>query len=344
MGRQEWTEEHPLPRFLHGRAHDFELLQLLHLVERVLVDAAPLGDAGPARAEPVRLRPILDLVFPAGDIAETRWKEDLNTPGRLLITATFLGLYGSNSPLPAHFTEGLLAEQEDDQRVREFLDIFHHRVFSLLYRIWKKYRYYVTFRQDGHDPISEVIRGLIGVATPGLDERLAVPTLKLFRYAGLLAQRPRSAAGLVGQLRDYFQADHFQIEQCVGRWLRIQPNDRNCLGVEKCSLGQDLLLGEQVFDRSGKFRLLIGPLSLDEYVRFLPDGQATRELDQLVRLYCDDPLEYDLGFTLRGAEVPETPLGVPGVLGRLAWTSWLKSQPCADKSVIFSSSGPRHTL
>ncbi len=335
----DWTERNPLARLALQRGRTFELMQLLHLVELTTRATAAIGTQGPVTREPVRLRPSLSLGFPPGDIAECTWIDTPDGGGRLRITATFLGLYGSDSPLPTHFTEQLLDEQEADERVREFIDLFHHRIYSLLYRVWRKYRYYATFRSDGRDPISQVVRGLLGLATDHLDENLRVSPLKLFRYVGLLSQRPRSAAGLRGQLADLFAGVAFRIEQCVDRWVWIQPSDRNALGLAKCTLGRDCLVGERMVDRSGKFRICIGPVGFDDYVRFLPDGSATRELTQIVRFYCDDPLLFDIRVTLRGDEVPDTPLGGEAPLGRLACTSWVKSRPCEDKSVVFNIAG-----
>ena len=342
MPSETWIEDHPLVRLIVSRPREFDFFQLLHLVERLEQEAVPIGEQGPARDEPVRLRPALSLGFPSGDLAEAEWALDASDGhGYLRLTTTFLGLYGSDSPLPTHFTEALLPEQEDDERVREFIDLFHHRILSLLYRVWKKYRYYVTFRTDGSDAISQIIRGLLGVGTPRLDESLRLNPVRLFRYVGLLSQRPRSAAGLLGELRDFFKEIDFDLAPCVGRWLWIQPNDRNALGVEKCALGQDFLLGQRIFDRSGKFRVKVGPVGFDDYARFLPTGDAAAELSELVRFYCDDPLEHDIEVTLRGDEVPQTPLGAPGLLGRLSWTTWLKSQPSVDKAVVFAASGGR---
>lgn len=340
----KWTAGHPFARIVRRRAHEFDLFQLIHLLERIEPTAAPLGEQGPVDHEPLRLRPKLGLSFPPGDIAGADWYENpLTLNGQLRVTATFLGLYGSDSPLPTHFTENLLDEKEDDVRVRDFLDLFHHRVFSLLYRVWKKYRYYATFRSDGRDPISLVVRGMLGLGTPSLDEQLSVSPVRLFRYAGILAQRPRSAAGLRGQLQDYFDGVPCDIEQCVGRWLTIQPNDRNVLGLAKCTLGRDFLLGERVFDRAGKFRIKLGPVGFDDYTRFLPNSEATAELAEVTRFFCEDPFDFDVQLTLRGDEVPETPLGEHQFLGRLSWTSWLKSQPCEDKSVIFNTPAGKRT-
>lgn len=337
ISESEWRQEHPFARLVMRRARDFEFFQLIHLLERLAPETVPVGEQGPTRREPVRMRPALSLGFPPGDIAEADWVENPTADtGHVRVTNTFLGLYGSDSPLAAHFTETLLPEKENDARVREFIDLFHHRVFSLLYRVWKKYRYYVTFRGDGLDPISHIVRGLIGVDTPGLDAVLGMPAVNLFRYVGLLSQKPRSTAALIGQLRDYFHDEvAVDVAQCVGRWLAIDAGDRNVLGLGKCSLGRDFLVGERIYDRSGKFRVKVGPVGFETYTQFLPTGNSARELSKVTRFFCTDPLEFDVQVTLRGEEVPATQLGGAGMLGRLSWTSWLKSKPCADKVVVF---------
>lgn len=332
-----WTADHPLVRWILRCPYAFDFFQLLQLVERLVPDGAPLGEQS-ARREVVRLRPALSLCFPAADLDEAAWLDDsADGQDRLQVTTTFMGLYGSDSPLATHFTEALLSEQEEDQRVRAFLDLFHHRLLSLLYRVWKKYRYYVTFSPEGDDQISQVIRGFLGIGTAQTAEGLDVPPVRLFRYVGLLSQRPRSAAGLAGVLGDFFQGIPFEVKQCIGRWLPIDEADRNVLGQRKCTLGQDFLLGESIFDRSGKFRVSVGPVGFDHYVRFLPPGDEAAELREVARFYCGDPLEFDVEVTLRGDEVPETPVGGAGMLGRLSWTSWLKSRPMEDQPIVFGA-------
>lgn len=337
MAATPWSAEHPLARWILERPRDFDLLQLLHLIERNADEAAAIGHQGPVCDEPVRLRPAMSLAFPSADIDTADWQfvDNTVTGGRILITVTFMGLYGSDSPLPTHFTEQLLPEHEEDERIREFLDLFHHRIYSLLYRCWTKYRYYVIFRPDGLDAISRVVRGFLGIETPKTADGLTLEPLRLFRYAGLVAQRPRSAAGLSGMLRDYFPKVEFEIEQCVGRWLPIDASDRNAFGLGKCTLGEDFLVGERIFDRSGKFRINVGPVDFDTYTKFLPGGSGVGELAQLTKFYCGDELAFDIQVTLKGEEVPELPLGAQGFLGRLSWTSWLTSAPAVDKTVIF---------
>ena len=81
----------------------------------------------------------------------------------------------------------------------------------------------------------------------------------------------------------------------------------------------------------------VGPVGFDHYVRFLPPGDEAAELRELARFYCTDPLEFDVEVTLRGDEVPETPVGAAGMLGRLSWTSWLKSRPTEDQPIVFGA-------
>ena len=54
----------------------------------------------------------------------------------------------------------------------------------------------------------------------GLRDRQAVPDDTLIYYAGLLAQRPRSAQALQQILADYFEVP-VKIEQFAGGWYRL---------------------------------------------------------------------------------------------------------------------------
>lgn len=332
---EDWQPDHPLVRWVLRAPRDFDLFQLLQIVERTNPGAAPIGDVGPARNEPVRLRPWMSLSFPPGDIDSATWREDATSPhGRLLITTTFLGLYGCDSPLPPHYTESLISDTDDDRRVRDFLDLFHHRLQSLLFRVWMKYRYHVVFHPQGRDPVSLIVRGLLGIGTPHLDEQIRGNPVQLFRYTGLMVQRPRSAGGLAGILRDHFGGLPVSVEQCVGKWIAIDRSQQNRLGMANCALGESLLLGERIYDVTGKFRVKIGPVDRETFFRFLPGEPATAALAEIARFYCTDPLDFDTEVTLRGEEVPELPLGEHGKLGRLGWTSWAKSKPCGDKAVV----------
>lgn len=335
--------EHPLIRSLLEEGHRFNIYQALSLLERSYPDAPPIGGTGPAAREIIRIRPDVSLAFPSGAISALDWVEaapsesgfSLATQpeGRFRLTATFFGLYGVDSPLPNHWSEEILYEQAQDTTVRDFLDLFHHRIYSLLFRIWTKYRYPVQYRLAGDDAFSRRFLALIGLGSADW-QTAGLPAMRLLRYAGLLVQRPRSAAGLEAFLFDWFGGIPIRVESCSGRWIDLGPGDLCRLGRSGTTLGEDAILGGRMYDVSGQFRLSIGPVDYPEYRRFLPDGSDHGTLRSLVNFFVTDRLEAELQLRLRGDEVPPLRLD-PGDPPRLGWTTWLTSGQSPDMTAVF---------
>jgi type VI secretion system protein ImpH len=298
--------------------------QLVQLLERYHRPSTPVGGIGPAVGEVIRFRPESSLAFPAADVS--RLENMSEVPNRFQITTTFFGLYGTTSPLPAFYSEQILWREQtgDNQTARDFLDLFHHRLLSLLYRSWLKYRYHLQFQPGGIDEVSQRVFALIGFGTEGLQRReQGVPSVRLLRYAGLLTQRPRSASALEGILSDEFGGIPVRVDQCVGRWTTIKPEQRSRLGGHHAGLGQSCLLGEQVNGRSGYFRISLGPLSYEDFQRFFPGEDHFRHLHFLVRLFVGNALAFDVELVLYGTEVPALRLTGGEQRSRLGWSTWL---------------------
>ena len=320
----------------------FVFFQAVRLLEKHL-ESAPIGYEGSPRSEPLRFRALDSLHFPTTEIQEIEEGENPwdNTQQRFTITANFLGLYGPASPLPSFYTEqiiqtGEIGDDEDRERLRAFYDIFHHRIFSLFYRCMMKYRYHLVFEKGGTDRFSGYMRCLIGRGTRGMPADRPVPAVKMFRYSGILTQQPKSADCLRGLLSDYFRGVGVDIESCVGRWLRVE--DQNRLGRVFCTLGEDTIVGSQMFDRSGKFRVSLGPVGLEEFMRFLPTGRRMAELKELAQLYLLDALGFNVTVWLKADEVPPTRLGCEEQPPLLGWTSWIVDKSDRDRSVEFRMS------
>src|SRR5204863_7315346 len=110
-----------------------------------------------------------------------------------------------------------------DHTLASFLDIFNHRMVSLFYQAWEKYRFTIAYERGERDRFSHHLLDLIGLGTPGLHERQAVPDDSLLFYSGLLSLHPRSATALRQILIDYF-AVPVQIEQFVGCWQGLDES------------------------------------------------------------------------------------------------------------------------
>jgi type VI secretion system protein ImpH len=290
---------------------------------------------GPADEECLRLRPELSLGFSASDVAEIDLAErSPQAEGlRFQITTTFLGLYGPSSPLPVFYTENLLDQDPDESLVRPFLDIFHHRALSLLYRVWEKYRHVVQFQPGGTDSMSRRLMCLGGLDGTGLADSVGIPAVRLLAYAGGLTQRPRSAPVLRGILLDYFEGLPIEIEQCVEQQVEIPEGDRNLLGVRNVELGLNFSIGERVLDRSSTFRVKIGPLALESFLGFLPGGGGRAKLEGLLDLFDPDPLDAELELWIRAEEIPALQLSREPM--GLGWSTWLGEQPGEDQYVRF---------
>jgi type VI secretion system protein ImpH len=246
---------------------------------------------------------------------------------RLRLTTSFLGLYGSTSPLPSFYSEDILRADEEDDRVRAFLDIFHHRLLSLFYRCWSKHRHHVQFEYGEGDRFTPRLFALGGLGTPEAARATGLPDpRRLVHFAGLLNQRTRSASALEGLLCDYFGGLPVEIEQCTGRWIPIASSQRASLGRQACRLGRDCTLGRRVFDRMGSFRVHVGPLDQARYLRLLPDQEDHRTLRQLVGVFTNDALDFDVALRVRKRPPMKlTSKRRPGVAPRLGWTTWLRS-------------------
>lgn len=324
---------------LFSESRHFSFFQLVRLLLREREGAVSPGGTGPAGRETVRFRPAASLGFAASDVESVARGEDpgAEIPTRFLVTVNFMGLYGPASPMPNHFTEEILWAGIDGQGVRDFLDLFHHRIISLFYRAWEKYRYPIQFEPGGADPVTARMLCLVGLGTRGMVEGAGVPAVPLLRTAGALGSRPRSAVGLEGFLRDHFPGIAVIVEACVEREAPIPATQRLRLGRSNARLGVDACLGERLRDRGGAFRIALGPLSGEDYRRFLPrgeDGDLAR-LVRLTRLFVLDPLTFDVALRLEAPAVPALRLAPEADLP-LGQMSWLSPRGAAEGEACLS--------
>lgn len=341
----------------------FDFFKAVWLLERLCAGATPVGARGPASGEAIRFRPHIAVGFPPTDLRRVEARpgaDDAETTYRLDVT--FMGLYGVSTPLPLHYAVDMLrsvdpyplaaeaaAEEAASDRLpssvkvtdtnptRDFLDIFHHRLISLFYRAWAKYRYDVTFPMPERDLITDYLLWLIGHSRASDEDLLGVCPIRMLRYAGVLTQHPRSSAMLEGVLTDYWDGLPVEVEQFRGRWVPLGDTDKNRIGLANCRLGVDLTVGDQVYDLSGAFNVAVGPVDWQTYLSFVPDGDSFARTQALVELYRADPLSFNVEVRLRAGQVPETGLSSDEAAGRLGYTSWVRTEEMPETSVVFDA-------
>lgn len=125
---------------------------------------------------------------------------------------------------------------------------------------------------------------------------------------------------------------HFRVPASVepfeGRWFPLEPSSRTHIGPRGRNqlLGQGAVLGSRVWIQDAAYRLHLGPLTLAQYLDFLPVGGAFPKLCELARFYDRDELGFSVRLILKASEVPRLRLGRAGD-SRLGWSSRLEVGP-----------------
>ena len=317
--------------------HDF--YQTLRRIE-CLHDAKPRwGEALRPIDEPVRLGQDPDLSFAPAPLASFTSSDD--GPPRLQVR--LFGLFGPNGPMPLHVTEYVRERLRlaGDPTLSRFCDLFHHRFLALFYRAWAQAQPHVSRDRHHSDRFTVYVGSFLGMAPSTTRDRDALPDLAKFFHVGALIRHARNAEGLVHILQHFFRVP-VRIEEFVGHWMLLKVPERTALGRDGAGLGAGAVLGSRVWDRQHKFRVRLGPLTLDQYESFLPatprsggvspklrssgGGGQLRKLVDWVRMYLSFELDWDVRLVL---ERPEVPTLVLGAGQRLGWTTWLGERRAA---------------
>ncbi|MFK7914667.1 MAG: type VI secretion system baseplate subunit TssG [Pseudomonadales bacterium] len=307
-----WLEE------LRTHPWQFDLYAAVRLFEQARPDAPRVGEATLPSQEVVRFSHEPNLAFPTATVTGLR-----SANGVEILNTELLGLFGPHGPLPLHFTEYAwerMRDKGDDTLVR-FLDIFQHRMMTLFYRAWANSQPVANLERQERDRFSLQVGSIAGVGTAAFVELDALPQHSKLRFMGLLSHQKRDAASLQALIGGLFSVPA-RIEQLVGEWLEVPAADRCLLGVhaDTSTLGVSTQLGALFWSAQHKFRVVLGPLSLPEFARFLPGTAELTELTAAVRGYTGDEFDWELELQLQKEEVPSTTLGQ---FGQLGWTTWL---------------------
>jgi type VI secretion system protein ImpH len=326
-----------LLQLLKDAPYNVGFFQAVQLLERIYPDREPVGFFVPPSRELVRFSAYPRLSFPASEIQEILWPPDEAPP---VMAVNFFGLTGPSGVMPHLYTLTLIERRfAKDRRLEELLDIFHHRLISLYYRAWRKYRVSASFHSSEHR-VTGYLRDIVGIGTAGLMDRQEVADRSLLFFAGILALQPHSAIAFEHFLREYFGAP-VEVQQFVGAWYDL-PRDAQCelMDEDKASrqLGLGAVAGDQIFDHSSKARIRIGPLTLRRYRDFLPGNAAHAALRALARFWSGGQIDFDMQLVLDRDEVPECELGAGGErelpLGLCSWAKTGDFEHDPDDAIV----------
>lgn len=248
---------------------------------------------------------------------------------RLKVLVSFMGLFGGMGALPDYFTDEILTDPEEHSALRDFLDIFNHRVLEGLFLIWRKYQIFLEKGVDAQNSINQdfdrFLCSLAGISGEEKDRSLHMRCLMRHHFA-LFHRRERTLLGLSQLLKNFFSAYTFHFQEHKPRYIRIPseqrakmpPAGRVVLGAQG-----NFLVGSRMEDINGKFDLTVADLDYESYMRFLPGGDLATVLHEIVHAFTEDRWECGLVLELKASEVPRLQLGDR----ILSANCWLLSRP-----------------
>lgn len=321
---------------LRSEPHRFALLQAVRLAELNVPGSIPLGQGFEPKLEALRLRGNLSQAFPASDV--TAWRDGVDGAQPELVSA-FLSLGGAFGPLPPPYSElGMERQRCGDMGIRDFLDVFNHRLLSLFVRAKRAHRPALQAGRPEDTGFATLLWALLGLGTPGLRytrsskrmQRLPGLDHPLLACAGLLNQRPVSAHAIERTL-SYALAMPVKVVPFVGRWLNLDDDQITVLGPlgRNLALGRDAVVGRRVWDQSAAIRLELGPMPLRQMVPLLPGSKRHALLREILNFTLGGQVEAEIKMLLPKQQVPVSRLWAktPARLPRLGWTSWLTTRP-----------------
>lgn len=328
----------------------YEFAQLVRLLARVHPGRSAVGEFGDPALEAVRFGAHPSLAFPPGDVqrvfvnrdgvdaeTETEGRTTLarranrvgmrGAGGQPFMEVNFLGLIGPAGVLPKMYTQ-YAAERVavKDTALRDFLDLFHHRLISLFYRAWRICRPHVAAGEGAKDDaLSERLRSVIGIDTSARARGTPLDDAVLLRHAALLAPHARSASALKQLLTGYLQVP-CTVEEFVPAWYRLASGTQCALGEDDDStmLGIGSVVGDEVLDHGARARVRLGPMSRVMFDELLPGTRGHDALKGLVRFVAGDAVEVEVCLVLERNAVPATVLGTAS--GKLGWGTWLRTR------------------
>ena len=256
------------------------------------------------------------MVFAPREIADIQMRDD----ARLGVRLYGLGMLGPNGAMPLQFSDFVRerAEARQDNTLADFLDIFHHRYLSQLYRAWAVGQSAAGLDRAGDERFSDYIQALGKVPA---SHAWPLPAHSRMSAAAHLVREARNPEGLASTLSRFFETQ-VTIEEYLPRWIDIDPADYTQLGQAGMAgtLGEGAFAGEKVLDCQHNFRIVIGPLSLDGYLSFMPGGENLPKLIEWVRAFVGFEYCWEVQIMVSANAVPPARMGGEQ---RLGWSTWL---------------------
>ncbi|MQW89737.1 type VI secretion system baseplate subunit TssG [Sinorhizobium saheli] len=328
---------------------EFDFFELLRRLEE---GGRLFGQAGRPDREPARLGQHVRLGFAVQDVASVEMATD-EAPAR--VTVTNIGLLGPEGPMPLYLTRWVLdrlsqrwfatadMREISDTTFIDFVNVLQHRMIALFYRAWADAHPAVQVGRSGGGRIRALRAALAGLGLSGQGHKTPslIDETKL-RHAPALAHQIEGPERLTRFLADLLKVP-VRLREFVGSWNPIPARLQSRLADAHVRLGRSATIGPRIFQRQQRIELALGPLTISDYMAFLPGSERRETLKRAIGDLVGYGLDVDVRLVLKRDEVPSARLGEARV-GHTAWVAPGKDRSDADDLCMRTVNGWRPEL
>ena len=276
-------------------AHQLDFYKAVFVIENQLKGAYSeyrhVGYDCHPNMELVQFSSVQKLGFPGNSVSKIESNGYSDNLHQVKMHISFMGLTGCSGALPQFYTELVLQRiRYKDTAMRDFYDMFNHRLISMYYRAWKKYKQplsYVKAHID-NDPYTNILALLSGG-----------DQLHHLHCSGLFNRKIRNATDLQQLLKYYLDCD-IEINQMVGQWCEIKPKEQTRLASvdsfegQNAQLGIDSMLGKKVWDLGSQVDVIVICNNKYQAKQFLPQGKLYQIATTILKDYLGHAIKYRL--------------------------------------------------
>ncbi len=297
----------------------FEFHQALRILERLRPGTVMPGETPVFDRESVRFSSNVSKSFPPAAIAELKRPTSSAEPPTLVVN--HLGLAGAHGVLPDFVTDEILRQlKRGPSPLRDFLDIFNHRLVALHARVRRTYRPTYINVPPEHAPLARVFFALMGLGLPALRNAMHFSDKRLLPFTGLLIGSWRTKTAIESVLAETVGCP-VSIVPFRPAWLRLDEHTTTRIGQSgrNAVLGQNAICGTRAFNPLDGCRVRIGPCSAERFAALKPGGAEHQVLRDVVRLMFQDASTVELQIELDRTAASQARLGRAAELGLSAW-------------------------
>ncbi len=337
MGTKQRSKIPSLRQDLYKYPYKYEFHQAAYLLENIFKKThSPIGEGLDSDEETVKIKSRVSLSAPAGDIFSFNETRKIKTPPTMNVN--FWGLAGIQGPLPQPYTEMVADRIRDhDYAMQDFLDIFNHRLISLLHRIKKKSIPCLNTQEPHNSPKGISLRSLMGFRNQEMEKTLGLNPTAMISFSSLFWQHPRSSIGLKVILEKFFKTK-ISIKQYQGGWMSLDEDQTSLIGLSGRfnKLGYDSSLGSRSWRAEKNILIIMGPLNRDLFNQCIKSGSLYSTLVRLIKFYLPSNIGFKIQLILEGDKLSKTYLDNKSELSATSWIISSKHKKLQDDQVFLT--------